>query len=160
MASDEPEQKEILTLTAVGIETAVAQLAGQIRKAANDGEIQGIVPVAFGGLIPGAMLAYVLGVYDVWPVFAKSYQGQEQKGLSYYIPPRLKECEGEGYMILDDICDTGVTLRHFMAELPKAKSAALVTKTDDPHFWALRGEERFWYSFPWERSRFLSREGK
>jgi xanthine phosphoribosyltransferase len=145
----------VVDVTYTRVAEYVEHLAQQIRGRGASEYPRGIVPVARGGLIPGAMLAYKLGIHDIWPVKVSTYRGQlqtDQSAWEIYIPERLETIKGEGYLILDDIVDSGVTMQLLHQRLPLAKRAALYSKTGltDVDFHAAVGTKEFWYNFPWE----------
>jgi xanthine phosphoribosyltransferase len=144
-------KRPIVTITWFDIEQWVNKLAGKISSMEPDTKPCAVVPIARGGLIPGALLAYRLGLVDMWPLMAASYKGQERGPISLHIPDRLVELQGDRYLVVDDICDTGTTLRAVRQQLPKAVYAALLSSTPDPDFWAQDSTPAHWYQFPWER---------
>jgi len=110
------------------IETAVESLAHQIRQSGE--EIGAIVGLARGGLIPAVMLSHKLG-----------------------IPLVSEDHEAEGYLlVVDDICDTGVTLEYYikyegvLTATIHYKQTAIVK----PDFYYSLIPQDKWIVYPWE----------
>jgi hypoxanthine phosphoribosyltransferase len=156
MASAKPTVLKVY-LTWEQIAERVRHLAGQL-KDLNEPPTT-FVPVARGGLIVAGMLSYITGIYESIPVLVKSYSGTVQKGISEsYVPKALLDRQGKRCLIVDDICDTGDTLRFLKTMLPAAQSAVLLSKTEDHDFMTGIATNDFWYVFPWEASKSLRKE--
>ncbi|MBR9804951.1 xanthine phosphoribosyltransferase [bacterium] len=125
------------------------QLAKHLLKQ-NDQSWRGIIAVARGGLIPAAILARELNIRLVDTLCVASYDHQQQgeakvlKGLTH---------DGDGYLVVDDLVDTGNTANIIRATLPKARFVVVYAKpqgqalVDD----AIRHvEQDTWIHFPWD----------
>jgi hypoxanthine phosphoribosyltransferase len=119
-----------LYLTWEDIENQITDLAEQISKSQEN--IIAIYGLPRGGLIPAVLLSHKLGVKYVneWPL------------IKYLYHP-------DNVLIVDDICDSGKTLKEYNNH-PTAtlhyKSLA-VTK---PTFYSDIAEEDVWILYPWE----------
>jgi hypoxanthine phosphoribosyltransferase len=111
------------------IETAVENLAYQIKNSGKKiGSINGL---ARGGLIPAVILSHKLG-----------------------IPFMNEDNDSEGYiLIIDDICDTGETLKFYsnyeyiLTATIHYKQTAMV----EPDFYHSLAPEDKWIVYPWEQ---------
>ena len=98
------------------------------------GPFKGIIAVARGGMIPAALVARELEIRLVDTICASSYEDMEGTGEGAQIMRSevklLKgvDHDGEGYLLIDDLVDTGNTARIIRKLLPKAYFATLYAK--------------------------------
>ncbi|MGI9502132.1 MAG: xanthine phosphoribosyltransferase [Geminicoccaceae bacterium] len=92
---------------------------------AEQGPWQGVVAVARGGLIPAQIVARELELRLIDTICIASYDDQTRRE-----PQILKSVEGsgEGWVIVDDLVDTGRTGRIVREMLPKAHFATVYAK--------------------------------
>ena len=74
------------------------------------GSWRGIVAVTRGGLIPAAIIARELECRLIESVSVVSYDEEEQ-GEPQVIKAPVAAGDGEGFLIIDDLVDSGVTAR-------------------------------------------------
>lgn len=113
------------------INTAVERLAINIINSKI--EIAAIGGLPRGGLIPAVMLSHKLNTHFVSQASIKTIVGN--------------------ILIVDDICDSGKTLKRFKFE-PNVYTATLHYKTSseyEPHFWWRLASTNEWIVYPWER---------
>lgn len=114
---------------------------------------KGIIAVSRGGLVPGAIMARELNLRVVDAVSVRSYSHQEQN--SYPVMLKDVSCtdDGEGFLIVDDLVDTGNTLKFLRQQLPKAKFITVYAKPEGKplvdEYEADVGQET-WIHFPWD----------
>ncbi|HEX3993926.1 MAG TPA: xanthine phosphoribosyltransferase [Acetobacteraceae bacterium] len=131
------------------------QLAERLAPA---GPWRGIVAISRGGLVPATIIARALNIRVVETVSVVAYdqlsQGEEALG-----EPKVTKLpdfagDGEGFLIIDDLVDTGTTARVVRALLPKAYFACVYAKP------AGRGladnvlkevSQDTWIVLPWEQ---------
>lgn len=122
------------------------------------GPYRGIVAVARGGMVPAGILAGLLGIKLIDTVCLTSYDSREQHGLTILKPlsgatlPQPAE-DGEGWLAVDDLVDSGATARAVRAMLPKIHYATLYAKPRgraDVDTVAAETEQSRWVIFPWE----------
>ncbi len=114
----------------------------------------GIVAITRGGLIPAAIVARELECRLVESISVVSYT--EEAGTQS-APRVLKQAaaagDGSGFLIVDDLVDSGVTARAVRALLPKARFACLYAKPAGrpiaDHFVAEVPQDT-WILFPWD----------
>jgi len=89
---------------------------------------KGIISVTRGGLVPAAIVARELDIYLVDTICVSSYDWQDQKGEIKI----LKSMPGddEGWLIIDDLVDTGRTAKVVREMLPKAHFATVYAKPE------------------------------
>ncbi len=85
----------------------------------------GIIAVSRGGLVPGALLARELGIRNVDTVCISSYDHDNQRELKII---KRAEGDGEGYIVIDDLVDTGGTAQAIRDMYPKAHFVTIFAK--------------------------------
>lgn len=111
---------------------------------------KGIICIARGGLIPGGILARELNLRVVDTLCIASYDHDQQGDINI-----LKNIagDGEGYILVDDLVDTGKTAEIARKLLPKARFVTLYAK---PQAMALADifvrefPQDTWLHFPWD----------
>lgn len=110
-----------------------------------------LVGVSRGGLIPAALVAHRLGVRKVAALGLMSYadgpDGEQGALVTYGAAPE------HAAIVIDDIIDTGRTVRAVRALYPDAVLGALVDKTEGKSgvLAARETPAGLWVAFPWER---------
>lgn len=96
------------------------------------GPFRGIVAISRGGLVPAAILARSLNIRVVETVSVAAYDrhntGEETLGRPQVTKPAAAAGDGEGFLIVDDLVDTGTTARLVRAMLPKARFVCVYAK--------------------------------
>lgn len=116
-------------------------------------EFQGIVAITRGGMIPAAIIARELGLRIVDTVSVKTYSHKE-KGTG---PQLLKDVvatqDGQGFLLIDDLVDTGTTARYVRDMLPKAHFATVYAKPEGLPLvdtYVTEVSQDTWIFFPWD----------
>ncbi len=115
------------------------------------GPFRGIVGIARGGLVPAAIVARELELRFVDTVCISSYDDREQR--EPVVLKALKDEDGEGLLIVDDLVDTGVTARIVRAMLPKAHFATVYAKPAGRPMvdtTVTQVSQDTWIVFPWD----------
>lgn len=117
-----------------------------------------VIGITVGGLIPLALIAKELETQNVGTISASSYEGSERKGLTIRALPGI-DLKDQSILLVDDISDTGETLREISKLLKdryavrEVKTAVVVIRKDKdtyrPDFHAIESDE--WVVFPWEK---------
>ena len=116
------------------------------------GPFRGIVAVTRGGLIPAAIVARELSCRLIETVCVSSYDEEEVREARVLKRPTVAG-DGTGWLVIDDLVDTGVTARLVRAMLPGAIFAALYAKPDGlalADHWVAEVPQRTWILFPWD----------
>ncbi|MDO4626226.1 MAG: xanthine phosphoribosyltransferase [Pasteurellaceae bacterium] len=87
---------------------------------------KGIIAVTRGGLFPAAVLARELGLRHVETVCIASYHDHLEQGELKVL--HRAEGDGEGFIVVDDLVDTGNTARAIREMYPKAKFVTVFAK--------------------------------
>ena len=123
------------------------------------GPFKGIIAIARGGLIPAALVARELEIRLLDTICASSYEEAAENSEGAQIMRSavkiLKgvEHDGEGYLLIDDLVDTGNTARVIRKLLPKAYFSTLYAKPMGREIVDLCVKEFSqdkWIYFPWD----------
>jgi xanthine phosphoribosyltransferase len=121
------------------------------------GPWRGIVSVTRGGLAPTAIVARALDIRLIETVCVIGYDPDEynprQADETIVIKPPTHAGDGEGWLIVDDLVDTGRTVRILRQLLPKAHFAAIYAKPLGRPLvdtYVTEVSQDIWIYFPWE----------
>ncbi len=116
-----------------------------------------VVGIARGGVIAARLIDDILGVGKMTSIEVKLYTGINERASNAVITQPLNtNVEGLNVLIVDDISDTGTTLKvayeHVASRRPRqVKTATLLIKpwtSFRPDYYI--GETTAWVIFPWE----------
>jgi xanthine phosphoribosyltransferase len=116
------------------------------------GPWEGIVAITRGGLIPAAIVARELDCRLIESVSIVTYD-EEVKGEPVVAKSPVAAGDGEGWLVLDDLVDTGTTLRVVRALLPKAHYATVYAKPAGKPLvdsFVTEVSQDTWILFPWD----------
>ena len=86
---------------------------------------KGIIAVSRGGLVPAALMARELGIRFVDTICISSYDHANQRDLQVL---KKVDGDGEGFLVVDDLVDSGNTARVIRELYPKAKLITFFAK--------------------------------
>ena len=112
---------------------------------------RGIIAVTRGGLVPAAIIARELDIRLVDTICVSSYDWQNQKGEVKLL--KGIEGDGEGWLIVDDLVDTGRTGKLIRELLPKAHFACVYAKPAGRPLvdtFITEVSQDTWILFPWD----------
>jgi xanthine phosphoribosyltransferase len=121
------------------------------------GPWKGIIAVTRGGLVPAALVARELDIRLVDTICVSSYDAGAQGGAAT-VQGDLKVLKGvagagDGYLLIDDLVDTGRTAQVVRKLLPKAFFATLYAKPAGRPVIDLcikEFKQSKWIHFPWD----------
>ncbi|MHA1128838.1 MAG: xanthine phosphoribosyltransferase, partial [Alphaproteobacteria bacterium] len=100
-------------------------------KGPNDGTWKAVIAITRGGLAPAMIVARELDIRTVDTISIKSYDHQEQSEAVVLKSPDMELMgDGEGVLIVDDLVDTGKTLKVVRDLFPKAHIATVYAKPE------------------------------
>jgi xanthine phosphoribosyltransferase len=123
------------------------------------GPFTGIIAIARGGMIPAALVARELEIRLVDTICASSYQeAAGDEGGAQIMRSEVKvqkgvDHDGEGFLLIDDLVDTGGTARVIKKLLPGAYFATLYAKPmgrDVVDLCVKEFSQDKWIYFPWD----------
>lgn len=117
------------------------------------GAWKGIIAVTRGGLVPACVIARELEVLLVETLCISSYDVKEQGKAHILKTPDLATEGGKGWLVIDDLVDTGNTFTIARDMLPEAHYACLYAKpqgvpTVDTYIMEISQDT--WIHFPWD----------
>ena len=119
------------------------------------GPWRGLVIISRGGLVPGAIVARALGIVCIETICMTSYTGRMRGPVEIVkpVPPSLGE--GSGWLMIDDLADSGATADEARRMLPLAHFATLYVKPAGRPFvdtFVREIPQDVWIDFPWDRN--------
>ncbi|PKU26237.1 xanthine phosphoribosyltransferase [Telmatospirillum siberiense] len=121
------------------------------QKLRTKGPFKGIIAVARGGLVPAAIVARELDIRLVDTVCVSSYDDTVQRDDLLILKP--VEGDGTGWLVIDDLVDSGKTFRQLRKMLPKAHYATVYVKpVGQPvvDTTVIPIDQEIWLVFPWD----------
>ena len=115
-----------------------ADIAHKIAADCPDINHMTLVAVSRGGLIPAQLIAYRLNIRDIRVMKLISYDSDNKRGEVYFI---------------DDLADSGETVRYLRRRFPNARQCTLITKdccAEQPDLSAVTLPGDAWIVFPWD----------
>ncbi len=125
-------------------------------KAKATGPWKGIIAVTRGGLVPACLVAREIDVRVIETISVSSYVHQEQSA-SKIIKEAHAAGDGDGWLVVDDLADTGNTFRAIRKILPKAHYACLYVKPEGAptaDSYVTEVSQDTWIFLPWEDQDF------
>ncbi|MBO6509823.1 MAG: xanthine phosphoribosyltransferase [Roseibium sp.] len=125
----------------------------------SEGEWKAIVCITRGGLVPAGIVARELGIRTIETVCIASYHDYDNQGALKVIKPvdpkvvDLEDGEGSGVLVIDDLVDTGKTLKVVREMLPKAHYATVYAKPVGVPMvdtFITEVSQDTWIYFPWD----------
>lgn len=119
-------------------------------------KFKGIIAITRGGLIPAAIMARELGLKLIDTVCCEAYR-DEAAELNSSPVNVMKEAslagDGEGWLLIDDLVDTGTTAKVVREMLPKAYFVTLYAKPEGKPLvdsFVKEVKQETWVFFPWD----------
>ena len=116
------------------------------------GPFKGIVAITRGGLIPAAIIARELDCRLIETISVVTYD-EEKLGEPKLLKQPLAAGDGAGFLIVDDLVDSGVTAQLVRRVLPKAYFACLYAKPAGrpcADSFVVEVPQDTWILFPWD----------
>jgi len=115
---------------------------------------KGIVAITRGGMVPAAVLAREMGIRLIDTLAIASYDVKSQGRVQMLKAPDAATADkGAGWLLVDDLVDTGATARAARDLLPDALFVTLYAKPaarDLPDIFIHEVAQDTWVHFPWD----------
>ncbi|CWW98198.1 TPA: xanthine phosphoribosyltransferase [Haemophilus influenzae] len=114
---------------------------------------KGIIAVSRGGLFPAAVLARELGLRHIETVCIASYHDHNNQGELQVLHAAQVPNGGEGFIVVDDLVDTGNTARAIRQMYPNAKFVTVFAKpagTELVDDYVIDIPQNTWIEQPWD----------
>ena len=116
------------------------------------GPFEGIVAVTRGGLVPAAIVARELEIRLIETACISSYHGSDQGDL-HVLKEASSAGKGAGWLIVDDLVDTGETAKALRNMMPEAHFATVYAKPAGRPLvdtFVTEVSQDTWIFFPWD----------
>ena len=116
------------------------------------GPFTGVVAVTRGGLVPAAIVARELEIRVIETACISSYHGQDRGRLEVLKSADMAK-QGKGWLIVDDLVDTGETARALRQMMPEAHFATVYAKPAGRPIvdtFVTEVSQDTWIFFPWD----------
>ena len=117
---------------------------------ASNGPWKGIVAITRGGLVPAAVVARELELRLIDTLCIASYDDRQQGEMTVL---KRVDGDGEGWLIIDDLVDTGKTAKAVREMLPRAHFATIYAKPAGRPLvdtFITEVSQDTWILFPWD----------
>jgi xanthine phosphoribosyltransferase len=120
------------------------------------GRFSGMVAITRGGLVPTAIVARELDMRIIDTLCVASYVEEQVQGemkILKSVLPEIAHGGGEGLLIIDDLADTGATVKLVRTVLPKAHVATVYAKPLGRPLvdtFITEVSQDTWIYFPWD----------
>jgi xanthine phosphoribosyltransferase len=117
------------------------------------GPWKGIIAITRGGMVPACIVARELEVLTIETFCISSYNVKEQSGTQILKHPETVDNDGEGWLVIDDLVDTGKTFELAREHYPKAHYACIYVKPEgekQTDTFVTAFSQNTWVHFPWD----------
>jgi xanthine phosphoribosyltransferase len=125
-----------------------------VTRLTSHGPWMGIIAIARGGLVPGAILAREMNIRRVDTLCIATYDDRAKGRANLLKTPEAAVADrGMGWLVVDDLVDTGETLRAAHMILPNAHFAVIYAKPDGEALvdtFVHQVPQSTWIVFPWD----------
>ncbi|PIE60560.1 MAG: xanthine phosphoribosyltransferase [Desulfobulbus propionicus] len=119
----------------------------------SDDFYKGIIAITRGGMVPAAIIARELDIHLIDTICISSYDWKDKKGDPDILKPFKGSNEGEGWLLIDDLVDTGRTAKLVKAMVPRAHFATVYAKPAGRPLvdtFITEVSQDTWILFPWD----------
>lgn len=119
----------------------------------EDGSWRAVVAITRGGMVPACVVARELNIRTVDTIAIRSYSHQDQGSLEILKAPDAAIGDGTGTLIVDDLADTGGTLKAVRQLYPNAHYATVYSKPKGAELvdtFITSVSQDTWIYFPWD----------
>ena len=120
----------------------------------ENGAWKGVIAITRGGMVPACIMARELEVLMIETFCISSYDVKDQSETKILkFPDKALEDQGKGWLVIDDLVDTGTTFKLAREHLPEAHYASIyakpkgATQTDT---FVMEVSQDTWIHFPWD----------
>ena len=125
------------------------------------GPFTAIIAITRGGLVPAAIVARELNLRLIDTICCSTYDRMERGAKVELLKGTTAEQDkGKGWLIVDDLVDTGVTARAVRALLPEAHFATVYAKPagrPEVDSYITEVSQDTWILFPWDQEAVMAK---
>jgi len=124
------------------------------RKLLEIGTWKGVIAITRGGLIPAAIIAREMNIRNIDTICIATYDEQDMGEVNMIKTPQ-SACDenGKGWLMIDDLVDTGTTIKAARELLPHCHIATVYAKEmgrPDVDTFVHEVPQNYWVFFPWD----------
>ena len=124
------------------------------RKLIETGSWSGIIAITRGGLIPAAIIAREMDIRNIDTICIATYDEKSMGDVNLIkIPEKACEEKGQGWLMIDDLVDTGTTIKAARKLLPECHIATVYAKEmgrPSVDTFVHEVPQNYWVFFPWD----------
>ena len=124
------------------------------RKLIKTGAWKGIIAITRGGLIPAAIIAREMDIRNIDTICIATYDEKNIGDVNMIkIPEKACQEKGEGWLMIDDLVDTGTTIKAARELLPNCHIATVYAKEmgrPSVDTFVHEVPQNYWVFFPWD----------
>ena len=128
---------------------------------ADLGPFKGLVAITRGGLVPAAIIARELNLRLIDTICSSTYDRMTRGAKLEILKGAIAEQDkGRGWLIVDDLVDTGVTAKAVRALLPQAHFATVYAKPAGRPLvdsFITEVSQDTWILFPWDQEAVMAK---
>jgi hypoxanthine phosphoribosyltransferase len=125
-----------------------------VKKLIGTGNWKGIIAVTRGGLVPATIIAREMEIRHIDTLCIATYDHKDIGDVNLIKKPEQACVEGgENWLMIDDLVDTGTTIKAARELLPKCHVATVYAKEEGrPYVDTFVHEvpQNYWVFFPWD----------
>jgi xanthine phosphoribosyltransferase len=117
------------------------------------GQWNGLIAITRGGMVPAAVIARELEIRTIDTLCIASYDETEQGDLVVLKHVKQDVGDGTGWLVIDDLVDTGKTAKQVRALLPQAHFGTVYAKPEgrpEVDTFVTEVSQDTWILFPWD----------
>jgi len=133
-------------------------LSEKLKESSKETPWKGIVAITRGGLVPAGIIANLLNLRHIKVLCLSSYAtAQQATHTKHEVLEAIPTLEdgGRGWIVVDDIVDTGKTIDFVRKRLPNAHYAVIYARekflSKIETYGSVVPEKWSWIVFPWEK---------
>ena len=114
---------------------------------------RGAIAITRGGMIPAAIIARELNIRLLDTICIKTYEKQDKGQTEILKTVDAKFGNGKGFLLIDDLVDTGTTARAVKALVPQARFVTVYAKPEgrrEVDDFIKEVPQNTWINFPWD----------
>ena len=114
---------------------------------------QGAIAITRGGMIPAAIIARELNIRLLDTICIKTYDKQDKGETEILKTVDPMFGDGSGFLLIDDLVDTGTTARAVRALVPNARFVTVYAKPEgrrEVDDFIKEVPQNTWINFPWD----------
>lgn len=143
---------QTLKLTWEDVDRDICELAKKLSPELMKRNIKKVYLVSRGGLVPAAVIARELDMHYLDTICIESYDSMTKSSSTRVL--KMAEGSGSDTLVIDDLVDSGETMKLIRQRMPDALLATVYAKPKGKPFTDIYYKDipqDVWIMFPWEK---------